>query len=276
MAAGGPAGTRRLRAGALLIGGAAGAGLAALGAAGAWGAYRQNSALFGPVVGRGAADAPVLYLTFDDGPDARATPAILDTLAAAGVSAAFFMVGRHVELRPALARAVAEAGHAAGNHTFSHVKLHVHGPGRIRRELESAHRAIAAATGREPRMFRAPHGFRNPFVARETRRLAYRTIGWSFGVWDTARPGVEAIRARVRRRLRPGAIILLHDGDGYDPDGDRMQTAHALPGILSDAADAGYRFRPLADLLAEAAAGGTGVAPPAPGTASDSPNPTEP
>jgi peptidoglycan/xylan/chitin deacetylase (PgdA/CDA1 family) len=69
-------------------------------------------------------------------------------------------------------------------------------------------------------------------------------------VWDTARPGAEEIRRRVRVKIRPGAIILLHDGDGYDPTGDRRQTADALPGIIRDARDQGYTFRPLSELLA--------------------------
>ena len=80
-------------------------------------------------------------------------------------------------------------------------------------------------------------------------RLGYTVFGWTFGVFDTARPGVQEIRRRVRTRLRPGAIVLLHDGDGYDPDGDRLQTAQALPGIIADARSAGYEFAPLRELL---------------------------
>jgi len=80
-------------------------------------------------------------------------------------------------------------------------------------------------------------------------RLGYRVFGWTFGVYDSACPGPEEIRRRVRARLRPGAIILLHDGDGGDPPGDRRQTAGALPGIIRDARDAGYDFRPLGELI---------------------------
>ncbi len=75
-------------------------------------------------------------------------------------------------------------------------------------------------------------------------------FGWTFGVWDSD-PRVSAveIRRRVARKLRPGAIILLHDGDGYDPVGDRGRTADALPGIVADARAAGYTLRPLAELV---------------------------
>jgi peptidoglycan/xylan/chitin deacetylase (PgdA/CDA1 family) len=145
---------------------------------------------------------------------------------------------------------VAARGHEIGNHTFSHVKLHRRGPARVRAELQQAHETIAEITGRAPRVFRAPHGYRNPFVGREVRRLGYSVFGWSFGVWDSARPGADVIRRRVARSLRPGAIILLHDGDGYDPEGDRTQTAAALPGIIAETRARGYEFRPLSDLLA--------------------------
>jgi peptidoglycan/xylan/chitin deacetylase (PgdA/CDA1 family) len=225
-------------------------GLAAAAGALACGAYAPNCALFGPVTGRGRRDTNRVYLTFDDGPNPVATARILDTLAADGVPAAFFQVGRHVRRFPGLARQVAAAGHVIGNHTDQHVKLHLHGPRFTRDALQAAHRTLVEVTGVAPRSFRAPHGYRNPFVNRAARELGYQVFGWSYGVWDTALPGSEIIRARVRKGLRPGAVILLHDGDGYDPDGDRTQTAAALPGIVRDVRDAGYEFAPLSELIA--------------------------
>ncbi len=204
--------------------------------------------LFGPSVERGPRDRRI-YLTFDDGPNERATPVILDILAAERVPAAFFMVGKHVRLFPKLARRVREAGHEVGNHTEHHVKLHLLGPTRIHAELAQAHVAIVVRTGREPRVFRAPHGLRSPFLRPLARRFGYTVFGWTFGVFDTARPGANVIRRRVHARLRPGAIVLLHDGDGYDPEGDRMQTAEALPGIIADARASGYEFGALSELL---------------------------
>ena len=225
---------------------AAGASLGLL----ASGAYDPNSPLFGRAVGRGPRTGRVAYLTFDDGPNPSATERILGALAALDVPAAFFMVGEHVRRFPHMARRVAAAGHEVGNHTLRHKKLHFLGPGRIAEELGRAHDIIATTTGRPPRAFRAPHGYRNPFVTRATRRLGYTVFGWTFGVWDSD-PRVSAveIRRRVARKLRPGAIILLHDGDGYDPVGDRGRTADALPGIVADARAAGYTLRPLAELV---------------------------
>ncbi|HEV2290380.1 MAG TPA: polysaccharide deacetylase family protein, partial [Gemmatimonadales bacterium] len=158
-----------------------------LGAAGlaAYGAYAPNSGLYGTSVSRGPRGVPRVYLTFDDGPSPSATARILDTLGKEGVPAAFFMVGDFVRREGALARAVVQAGHEAGNHTQTHVKLHRRGPQRIRRELEEAHGVISEAVGRAPRAFRAPHGYRNPFVGRTVRRLKYTLFGWTFGVWDS-------------------------------------------------------------------------------------------
>ncbi|HVH67261.1 MAG TPA: polysaccharide deacetylase family protein [Gemmatimonadales bacterium] len=228
--------------------------LVAAGAAiGAWayGTYEPNSPLFGRAVGRGPRHERVAYLTFDDGPNPGATDPILETLAAERVPAAFFLVGEHVRRFPDVARRVAASGHEIGNHTLRHTKLHVRGPRRIAEELRGAHELISAVTGRAPRAFRAPHGYRNPFVGVAARRLGYTVCGWTFGVWDSdARVSADTIRARVRRKLVPGAIVLLHDGDGYDPEGDRRRTAGALPGIIRDARDAGYTFRSLAELLA--------------------------
>ena len=231
----------------LLAGGSV--GVVAVGSL-AIGVYHPNSPIFGRAIGRAPGAAPRVYLTFDDGPNAGATPGILDTLAAERVPAAFFLVGEHVRRFPELARRVATGGHEVGNHTQHHVKLHRRGPRRIRAELEAAHAEISTVTGRAPRVFRAPHGYRNPFVTLAARRLGYTVFGWTFGVWDSARPPAEEIRRRVRVKLRPGAIILLHDGDGYDPAGDRRPTAAALPGIIRDARAAGYEFRPLGDLVA--------------------------
>jgi peptidoglycan-N-acetylglucosamine deacetylase len=217
---------------------AAAAGTAALLA---HGALAPNSPVFGPVVGRGPRE-PTLYLTFDDGPNPDATERIVRVLQGARVPATFFMVGRHVDRFPELARFVAASGFGIGNHTYSHQKLALAGPARTAREVASAHDAIVARTGVAPTCFRAPHGYRNPYLHRSTAARGYRTFGWTFGVWDTARPGADVIRRRVADGVRPGAVVLLHDGDGYDAEGDRRQTADALPGIIDDCVAMGYQF----------------------------------
>jgi peptidoglycan/xylan/chitin deacetylase (PgdA/CDA1 family) len=227
------------------------AGIAAGAALLTHGMYSPNSSLFGRVIGRGPRVGKLLFLTFDDGPSPSATEQILDTLDRECVPAAFFMVGEHARLMQALTRAVAHAGHEVGNHTQNHAKLNFSGPRRVAEEIGRAHATLAEITGRVPRAFRAPHGCRSPFVDTVAHRYRYDVFGWTFGVWDSDRPGSEEIRRRFRVGVRPGAIVLLHDGDGYDPLGDRSQTADALPGIISDAREAGYSFRSLRELLSD-------------------------
>jgi peptidoglycan/xylan/chitin deacetylase (PgdA/CDA1 family) len=214
-----------------------------------YGMLSPNSSLFGPVIGRGPRDGNAIYLTFDDGPGPTATERILSTLEDRDVPAAFFVVGRHVRLHPRLAARLGRTAHEIGNHTQRHTKLHLKSRRFIEGELRAAHAAIEDVVGRAPRAFRAPHGYKNAAVHRVARELRYEVFGWTLGVWDTDRPGAEEIRRRVRRGLAPGTIILLHDGDGYDPEGDRAQTAEALDGIIRDARDEGYEFRPLSELM---------------------------
>jgi peptidoglycan/xylan/chitin deacetylase (PgdA/CDA1 family) len=223
-------------------------GVAAAAGVLAYGTYAPNCQLFGRVIGHGSPQTRRVYLTFDDGPNPVATESILEALVASNVPATFFQVGAHVRRFPAVARRVAALGHEIGNHTDKHVKLHVHGLSFARHALQAAHQTLVEVTGVAPQSFRAPHGYHSPFVHWAVRELGYAMFGWSYGVWDSARPGSEVIRARVRKGLRPGAILLLHDGDGYDPLGDRTQTADALPGIVRDVRDAGYEFAPLSEL----------------------------
>ena len=163
--------------------------------------------------------------------------------------ATFFLVGAHARHAPDIARAIHAAGHEIGNHTETHRKLHLATPRTSAEELGRAHRTIVDVVGVPPRLSRAPHGYKSPFVAHAARDLGYRMVGWTFGVWDSDCPGADVIRRRVAAKLRPGAIVLLHDGDGYDPQGDRRQTADALPGIIRDARAAGFDVASLACLV---------------------------
>lgn len=208
----------------------------------AHGAFYRNSFVFGSALGRLPTRDRVLALTFDDGPNPEATPRVLDALREAGIPATFFILGRHAERWPALVRRVRDEGHAIGNHGYHHRKLHFKTPRYVRDDLGRGSDAIADACGVRPALFRAPHGFRSPWVNRIAASMGERVIGWSLGVWDSDRPGVEVIAQRTIAGARPGSILLLHDGDGYDPSGDRLQTAAAVPRIAADLATRGYRF----------------------------------
>jgi peptidoglycan/xylan/chitin deacetylase (PgdA/CDA1 family) len=208
----------------------------------AHGAFYRNSPVFGRPISRLPTRDRAVALTFDDGPNPDATPLVLDALAARGVKATFFILGRHAERWPGLVKRVADEGHSIGNHGYFHRKLHFKSPDYVRRDLELGTEAIERAARIRPRLFRAPHGFRSPWVTVIARSLGQRTVGWSLGVWDSDRPGAEVIAERTVDGARPGSILLLHDGDGYDPSGDRMQTAHAVPLIVDRLLARGYRF----------------------------------
>ena len=137
---------------------------------------------------------------------------------------------------------MADEGHQLGNHGYYHRKLHRRTPGYVRDDLTRGADAIERACGVRPRHFRAPHGFRNPWVTPIARSLGERTIGWSLGVWDSARPGADEIVKRTLDGMRAGSILLLHDGDGYDANGDRTQTAEALPRIIAGLRARGFAF----------------------------------
>jgi peptidoglycan/xylan/chitin deacetylase (PgdA/CDA1 family) len=214
----------------------------------AHGTWHRNSWIFGRPITRLSDEGDVASITFDDGPNPHATPRILDVLAREGIRATFFVLGRHADRWPDLVRRMADEGHQLGNHGYWHRKLHRRTPAYVRDDLSRGTASIVRASGGvRPRHFRAPHGFRNPWVTPIAASLGQRTVGWSLGVWDSARPGADEIARRAIRGMRAGSILLLHDGDGYDAEGDRMQTADALPAIIDGLRTRGFRFATLPD-----------------------------
>jgi peptidoglycan-N-acetylglucosamine deacetylase len=216
-------------------------GAAVIGGA-AHGAFWHNSPIFGRPISRLRGPGKPVALTFDDGPNPNATPLILDALAERGVKATFFILGRHAERWPELVERVAREGHAIGNHGYHHRKLHFKSPTYVREDLTLGTNAIKRVSGVSPKVFRAPHGFRSPWVTSIAHSLGQRTVGWSFGVWDSDCPGVDIIATRILDGAKAGSILLLHDGDGYDPNGDRVQTARAVPLIVDRMLAQGFGF----------------------------------
>ena len=222
----------------------------------AWASFTPNSPLFGKVLtGRGTNER-VLALTFDDGPSSEWTPRVLDALRASGVRATFFVLGRHAEAHPELIRRMSEEGHEIASHGYDHALLTFASQADVEQQLERTEASLATALGRQlhPLLFRAPHGFRNPFVARATSRRGYEVVGWTKGVWDTAKPGAEAIVRRTIGGFRPGGILLLHDADGSGAGDDRSQTVEAVPEIVERAHAAGYELVTVSELATRAPA----------------------
>lgn len=184
-----------------------------------------------------------IALTFDDGPG-NETPRFLELLARLAVPATFFVCGKNVARRPAIARAIVEAGHAIGNHTYSHPVLLFRGRRRIRGEIVRAQRLIEDAAGASPRLFRAPYGLRPPALAPVLAELGLRSVHWTVigNDWKWSAP---RIAARVLAAACPGAIVCLHDGRGAHPVADRSQTLRAVREIVPALRAEGYDFAAL-------------------------------
>ena len=206
------------------------AGLALLAADAFW--PRIN--LFGPAVVRVSSSriSNAVALTFDDGPVSPYTEQILAILDRYGVKASFFCIGVNVARHPELARAIVAGGHTIGSHTDSHRNLLLAGAGEIRRELEQGQESIRSATGKTPRFFRCPKGYKNPLVALAVRRLGVRMTGYSYPIWDVENPPPEELVARVLRRVRGGDIVVMHDGYPPARPGSRESLVLALPLII--------------------------------------------
>jgi len=178
------------------------------------GAAIPQMRFFGPFVCRGANSRRCVALTFDDGPDERSTPALLEVLREAGVQVTFFCVGHRVVMHPELAARIVREGHLLENHSYAHSKLaNIYSVSRLQAELARTQAVIKQATGVAPRWFRPPIGLSNPRVFHVARLLELTVVGWTAGGLDTKLTEPDRIVARIARRLEPGAIILLHDGN---------------------------------------------------------------
>jgi peptidoglycan/xylan/chitin deacetylase (PgdA/CDA1 family) len=231
---------------------AASAGLAA------WGAFHPASQLFGATLRR-LPDNPggetLLALTFDDGPNPAMTPRLLDILAKEQVRATFFLIGEYVRAFPALAGEIAARGHAIGNHTDTHPSLVLLSRRRIAEEFRRCQEAIAQATGRAPVWMRPPRGFRSPQMHVAARQAGFRGVAmWSTHARDWKRQPASDVIARLRR-VRPGDIVLLHDGappaEG-GPGRDRWHTLAAVEHWLPRWKERGWKFVTLDDIPARA------------------------
>jgi len=215
---------------------------------GAWiGANSPRSTWFGAMVSAGSRHQPTVALTFDDGPNAGTTLAVRDILDGRGVKGTFFEVGRAVDTRPDITRALVEDGHLVGNHSYTHDYLHWLDPGYG--ELGETQRAVAHEAGVCPAFFRPPHGQHTPAMAFVVHRRSMVMVGWdvSGGDWNARDP--KGVARRVVARARPGSIIDLHDGLDGHVDADRSVLVDALPLILDGLAARGLRPVRLDELL---------------------------
>ncbi|GAA2120167.1 bifunctional polysaccharide deacetylase/glycosyltransferase family 2 protein [Actinomadura napierensis] len=197
--------------------------------------------------------AKTIALTFDDGPDPKWTPRILDVLRRHGAHATFFAVGAHVAENPGLIRRVLREGNEIGSHTYTHVDLATAPAWRARLELDLTQRALAGAAGVHTRLMRMPYssvpdGLTAPEwrAARRAGEDGYVVVLTDRDTEDWTRPGTaEIVRAALAAGRRDeGAVVMLHDAGG-----DRAQTVAAVEQILDRLQPRGYRFTTLSQAL---------------------------
>jgi peptidoglycan/xylan/chitin deacetylase (PgdA/CDA1 family) len=184
-----------------------------------------------------AAATKYVYLSFDDGPHPTYTAQVLDILSRYQVRATFFEIGQNATRYPALTRRTHLRGHSVQNHTWSHPDLRRVSAATFRSQVLRTDTAIRAQTGYTPRCLRPPYGGVNATVRSRATALGKKIRLWTVDPQDWARPGSSVIARRVLDNVRPGSIILLHDGGG-----NRSQTVAALPTILRTLKARGYVF----------------------------------
>jgi peptidoglycan/xylan/chitin deacetylase (PgdA/CDA1 family) len=226
------------------------AGSLAMGAASLYYAtVAVRSQWLGRTYWRGRRDRNAVALTFDDGPSPE-TVGILEVLAEHNLSATFFMVGREVESFPGIAQRVFAEGHEVGNHSYSHPFYLFQRPSETLAQVKLAQDIIAETIGVAPMLARPPYGVRTPAYFGATRALGLHTVQWDVAGFDWKRHSPTQIGDNVLRKVRPGSIILLHDGDSSRKQ-DRKNTVAALPLIIKGLRDRDLQIAPLSQLLPE-------------------------
>jgi len=160
--------------------------------------------------------------TFDDGPDRKVTPHVLDVLKEQGIKAGFFVIGGKVMGNPALIRRMDREGHVIGGHSFSHLFFFdLLSTRKMKKELTLTRSMILQVTGRRTMLFRPPYGVTNPALARAVRSLGLHSIGWTLKSRDTVTDDMDLLLSRLKKKVKPGDVILFHD------------TQKMVPGVLS-------------------------------------------
>ncbi len=203
-------------------------------------------------------DQALVGLTFDDGPDPRFTPTVLELLDRSGHRATFFLVGANAEVHHDLIADYASAGHGIGNHTSTHPELNLLAPDQVAVEITRGERQIVDAGLPRPDLFRPPKGYTDQTVGVLASADRYRTVFWTHCVEDYLAKTSSTTEAvdRLVADLQPGSIILAHDGGHVEAPGmpflDRTRTMQALPPLLAGLERRGLQPVDLDTLMAAA------------------------
>jgi peptidoglycan/xylan/chitin deacetylase (PgdA/CDA1 family) len=200
---------------------------------------------------RGSDEFRLVALTFDDGPNPEYTIPILDILCDEEVPATFFLIGSEVLKYPDIARRIVDAGHEVGNHTHTHRNMFGLPAGPMQHEIDEAEKAIEAATGVRPTLFRPPRGLYDSRLVEMLRERRYTLALWSVSSRDWAEVTEASMVQRLTRIVRNGDVILFHDGGSLvsSQGGDRTNTVSALPRLIANLRQRGFSFVTLSDLI---------------------------
>jgi peptidoglycan/xylan/chitin deacetylase (PgdA/CDA1 family) len=189
-------------------------------------------------------------LTFDDGPDAEGTPAVLDALAALGWTATFFLLGSQVRRHPDVAASVAAAGHEIAVHGDEHRNHLARTAGSVRRDLARAVATVHGATGVRPAWFRPPYGVLSSGSVQAAAELDLTPVLWTNWGRDWERSTTpQQVLHHLCAGLRGGATLLLHDSDCTSTPGSWRTTVATLPLLAAELDQRGLRVRPLREHL---------------------------
>ncbi len=184
-----------------------------------------------------------IALTIDDGPDPLVTPQVLDLLDRFNTKATFFCIGNRAAQHPELCREIVRRGHAVENHSQQHRHyfslLGFYG---FTREIQAAQDTLFSITGVRPKFFRAPAGLRNPFLEPVLSRLGLCLASWSVRGFDTQVRDAEKVKNKLLSGLRPGAILLMHDGNAARTDENIPVILTVLPQLVQAAEKKNLHF----------------------------------
>lgn len=188
----------------------------------------------------------VVALTFDDGPDEKFTPKILDILKKYDVKGTFFLLGTRVKAYPYIVERIHNEGHIIGNHTYWHPQLTKTGVKNLIWEIDRTERVIYGIIGEKTKFFRAPYGALNDSLVKELERLGYVGVGWSVDSEDWQSLPVKTVKKNILNGIHPGAIVLLHSGGHWTQD--LSGAVQALDELIPYLKEQGYTFVTIPEL----------------------------
>ena len=183
----------------------------------------------------------VVSISFDAAWGNEQTQTLLDILKDSGVKSTFFLVGMWVDKYPESVKAIFDAGHDVGNHSDTHPHLPQLCTEKITSQIEDCNQKIEKITGKRPTLFRPPYGDYNNNVIDVTNELKMHCIQWDVDSLDWKDPTADEMIKRIKSKIKPGSIILMHNGAKNTPE--------ALPGILKAIKDEGYSIVPISELI---------------------------